>query len=223
MTFDDGYCNKSKDPSNPYYTIHNLCDIIITLFLNFVPALIIMLINFYLWHYIITYKKTTSAGLGLTRRMSTAQNSHYLTIIIIGVWLLLTSIPYHVLCFYYKITIMKTGHEYDTQSSALFLAIQGITSAFFNLNRCINIIIYMCFHKDFQGVILPYLTCCTNPVVGFCQDLKFCNNPDNKSNFSSQISVNSPKKKKQMDEESAKPMLQKAENRHLSNPEKITI
>lgn len=197
-------------PSQPFYIIHIICDIILTLVLNFVPALIIMLLNFYLWHFIVKYKKTASAELGASshgqqRRMSKSQKSHYITIIMIGIWLLLTSIPYHLFCFYYKI--------YGYQNSYLFMAVQGVTSAFFNLNRCLNIFIYTCFHSDFQKVALKYLRCCIGEDM-----FTMCSRPCNKnadSATNSECSVISHSKfkkihkeeKSKINEEYTKPML----------------
>jgi hypothetical protein len=80
------------------------------------------------------------------RTMTNAQKSHYIAIIILGIWLLLTATPHYTLYLYYWATKL----EFIADHSRLHFTIQAIFSAFFNSNHCINIVIYLIFHKDFR-------------------------------------------------------------------------
>jgi hypothetical protein len=133
------------------------CNIIMPLFLSIIPAIVILILNLTLWFFMKNYTKTisskpietnarTNKSFQIKRQITKSQKSHYFTIIIMGIWLLFTQIPYNVLTTHYWISELRLMNI----KTRLSLTIQGISSAFFNLNHCLNIIIYILFHKDFR-------------------------------------------------------------------------
>ena len=123
---------------------------------NIIPAIVILILNLTLWFFMKNYTKTISAkqflsepvntSVNVRRNITKSQKSHYFTIIILGIWLLFTTIPYNILTTYYWISELRLINI----KTRLSLTIQGVSSAFFNLNHCFNIIIYTTFHKDFR-------------------------------------------------------------------------
>ncbi|RNA11445.1 hypothetical protein BpHYR1_009889, partial [Brachionus plicatilis] len=137
------------------------CNIIIPLVFNIMPALVILILNLTLWFFMRQYTKIITRGPSeiskgfLTnyhisrssrRAITTTQKSHYFTIIILGFWLLLTNIPYYTFFTYYWAHNLRLIQD----TTRVHLTIQAISSAFFNSNHCINIIIYMVFNRDFR-------------------------------------------------------------------------
>lgn len=80
-------------------------------------------------------------------RVTKAQKSYYFTIIMLGIWLLLTTIPYYSMYTYYWATSLR----FINDRTRLHMTVQAVSSAFFNSNHCINIVIYLMFHKDFRS------------------------------------------------------------------------
>lgn len=80
-------------------------------------------------------------------RVTKAQKSYYFTIIMLGIWLLLTTIPYYSTYLYYWATSLR----FINDRTRFHMSVQAVSSAFFNSNHCINIIIYLMFHKDFRS------------------------------------------------------------------------
>lgn len=141
------------------------------LVLNFLPAMIILVINTILFRKIIIYerrKRRTSLNFTMKLKvksrttqnesdvstggkifpqasyykpMTQAQKSHFLVIIVIAGWLLFTTIPYHF--------ILWIAH-FNTS----YVNFQHISSVLFNSNHCINIFIYFCFHDSFRMAFL---------------------------------------------------------------------
>ncbi|CAF1055924.1 unnamed protein product [Brachionus calyciflorus] len=137
------------------------CNIIFPLIFNVIPAFIILILNLALWFFMRQYtsviarrpgdifksKNSTSFITHTSRRnITTTQKSHYFTIIILGIWLLLTNIPYYTLFTYHWANSLKLIND----TTRLHMTIQAVSSAFFNSNHCINIIIYMIFNRDFR-------------------------------------------------------------------------
>lgn len=128
--------------------------------MSIIPAIVILILNLTLWFFIKNYTKTistkqflsepvltnASSNLNVRRNITKSQKSHYFTIIMLGIWLLFTTIPYNTLTTYYWISELRLINA----KTRLSLTIQGVSSAFFNLNHCFNIIIYTIFHKDFR-------------------------------------------------------------------------
>lgn len=73
--------------------------------------------------------------------LTRTQKSHFIVIIIIGMWLILTEIPYNLI-----IWIMLVTKEYQK-----YFVLQFITSVLWNSNHCINFFIYICFHNSFRA------------------------------------------------------------------------
>lgn len=138
------------------------CNVVMPLFFNIIPAFVILVLNLALWFFMRQYSymlstnpselllknssKSSFVNRSVKRSISTTQKSHYFTIIMLGIWLLITTIPYYTLFTYHWATSLKLIND----KTRLHMTIQAISSAFFNSNHCINIIIYMIFHKDFR-------------------------------------------------------------------------
>jgi hypothetical protein len=90
--------------------------------------------------------------------ISRAQKSNYLTIVMIGVWLLISCIPYYTLSTY---TWAASLHLIDDRSR-FHMSMQAVSSVFFNSNHCINIIIYVIFYRDFRACFSCFV-CKLNP------------------------------------------------------------
>jgi hypothetical protein len=92
--------------------------------------------------------------------MTKSQRSHYFTIITLGVWMLLTSIPYYIFTTWNWAASLRVIQHSDTRSTRIYMSVQAITSAFFNSNHCVNILIYMAFYKvSIQTYLLFHLFC----------------------------------------------------------------
>jgi hypothetical protein len=77
----------------------------------------------------------------------------------LGVWLLLTTIPYYTLSTYNW--AIGLGLISD-KARITNMGIQAISSAFFNSNHCINILIYVFFHGIFRAKFFELLAACFN-------------------------------------------------------------
>ena len=90
-----------------------------------------------------------------TNEISRTQKSHYFVIMFLGLWLVLTSIPY-----YTSTTLNNINHKYlFSERRKSFGLFQAIASVFLNSNHCINFFVYYifdgmfrtCFFKIFQN------------------------------------------------------------------------
>jgi hypothetical protein len=156
----------TKKVKQQLYVIY--CNIVLPILLNLIPALVIIILNSILWlsvhRYtnqiklsITTKKRETSLGAIVDnnddslvikkKAMTTVQKSHYFTILCIGLWLLFTSVPYYSLNTYYWVTTLSLIEDHSEWP----MTIQAISSAFFNLNHCFNILIYLTFHRDYRN------------------------------------------------------------------------
>jgi hypothetical protein len=82
----------------------------------------------------------------------------------LGVWLLLTSIPYYTLCTYnwaIGLGLISDKARFTNTS------IQPLSSAFFNSNHCTNILIYIMFHRGFRAQLFEFIAAFfnLNPLV----------------------------------------------------------
>ncbi len=96
--------------------------------------------------------------------MNKNQKSYFLTIIMLSVWLLLTSIPYYALSTYdWAIALGLISDRARIKD----MSVQRISSAFFNSNHCINILIYIFFHRSFRAKLLEFAAACfnLNPII----------------------------------------------------------
>jgi hypothetical protein len=146
--------------------------IIFSFLFNFFPAFLIFVLNCYLIQFLIRYSDTNSSINGLRRhsgnifrlvenRISENQflsnnitishnikrkNSYFATIIALGLWLIISNIPY------YGFTIWEwTMHllESDYFKGDVNIILQAIWSVLFNSNHCILIFVYIAFHHAF--------------------------------------------------------------------------
>ena len=160
-TFMENNMNLSDERHKMKYIYIIYCNIFIPLLFNLIPALAILILNLALWFFMKNYTQSSSASKKEKKksffsitffnsshklRMTKSQQSHYFTIIAIGLWLLLTSIPYYMLTTYNWATSLNIIND----NTRLHMTVQAISSAFFNSNHCINILIYGMFHKDFR-------------------------------------------------------------------------
>ena len=82
------------------------------------------------------------------REQSTTQRSHYIVIFVSSLWSILTSIPYYCLNNYFYIFQLNFfSHYFEVKT---IITSQAISSVFFNLNHCINFLIYLSFYSEFR-------------------------------------------------------------------------
>ena len=159
------------------YIIYN--SLIIPLVLNILPAFVILVLNLLLGFFIRRYndkmraKYTGGGGGGVSTGSGTSgkqvvavaiavqnhstqrakhnkvQQSHYAIIIIIGIWLLVTSIPYYSFFTLLAASSLRLIAPLD-MDVRLQMSLQALSSAFFNTNHCISIVVYLIFHADFR-------------------------------------------------------------------------
>ena len=91
--------------------------------------------------------------------MSRTHKAYYFVIILLGLWLILTGIPYYTLNFIflnYNSNQNVTAIENIMKERKTLHKIQNIASTFFNSNHCINFFVYMCFDGLFRGCFLKF-------------------------------------------------------------------
>ena len=82
------------------------------------------------------------------KAISKTQKSHYIVIMLVAIWAVLTSLPYYLLNTYLLFFNLEL---FDNRSNIVTIAImQVITSIFFNSNHCFNFFIYLMFYRDFK-------------------------------------------------------------------------
>lgn len=79
--------------------------------------------------------------------MTRTQKSHFVVIITIGIWLLITEIPYNLILW------IMSFNEYRVTYSW----IQLVSTVFLNSNHCINLFIYIAFHYAFRARLRYFL------------------------------------------------------------------
>ena len=86
-----------------------------------------------------------------------------MTIVVIGIWLLISCIPYYSVTTYTWAASLKLVNA----KSRRHMSIQAVSSVFFNSNHCINVIIYIIFYRDFRSSLhrglRRLLPCCWWP------------------------------------------------------------
>ncbi len=191
-SLDEDYCTTIEDNTHSLFYFNAICNMTLPFLLNFIPAVVILVLNLTLWFYILNYTKTSdhlSVSGTSRRRISNSQKSHYMTIIIIGIWLLLTTVPYYLFCTYYWFMNLQSNF----QGTSFILTIQGITSAFFNLNHCLNFIIYILFHQDFREEFFAYLVRLFNFVLCLRLDVNMCRDKSTRRSNGPKLSNRSKK------------------------------
>ena len=81
------------------------------------------------------------------KKFTTTQKSHFILIILSDIWSVFTSLPYYLFNSYFILFQMNI-FEIET-----LIILQIISSILFNLNHCVNFIIYFSFYKDFRDVL----------------------------------------------------------------------
>ena len=86
-------------------------------------------------------------------RKNTSQKSHYVSIIILSLWQVLTTVPYY--CFNtYNFVLFSNLLEVDSKVTLnrmeKFEKIQAFSAFFFNISQCINCFVYICFNNNFR-------------------------------------------------------------------------
>ena len=75
------------------------------------------------------------------------QKSHYICIICLSLWAVITTIPYYVL-----ISLTSIIQTFEGENEPL-LEIQNIVSILFNSNHVVNFFLYFSFHSNFRSCI----------------------------------------------------------------------
>ena len=144
------------------------CSFLLPIFLNILPAVIILILNVILIIKIVKYqmrkpsiksirggtKKSNTSTDFNTKPITKLRKSRYFVIVTMAVWLLLTNIPYYALLAY---QFGLNTYVMDFQTT---FQIQLATSVLFNLNHCINFFIYFCFHDIFRTNFLKIFYIC---------------------------------------------------------------
>jgi hypothetical protein len=144
-------CHECDNENKKLYII--ICGIILPILLNIIPTILILILNITLLVNLKNYKNRTLNLISKQRNKTvkqlkaTRQKSHHFTIIIIGIWLLLTSSPYYTINTIIRLSNLNISNFVISENFYLY---QAIFSVFFNSNHCINIIIYFIFHKTFR-------------------------------------------------------------------------
>ena len=88
-------------------------------------------------------------------KISQTQKSHYLVILVVAIWTVLTTMPYYSLNTYLLLFRLEI-FEYHSNSKIIRM-LQIISSIFFNSNHCINFFIYFRFYNEFKlSIIRPF-------------------------------------------------------------------
>lgn len=172
-------CYNSETCENKFKI--TFCTLISPLFMNIIPALIIVVINLKVVVEVIKYSKNLSKErkLLMKSRLSTdfnvnvcrrntqfqlvvqtrkltveplcrTQKSHYFLIIILGLWLVLTIIPYYTLHIF---DILFSADKHQIYKMLI------LSSIFFNSNHCINFFIYFIFNSEFRKCLQKLFKC----------------------------------------------------------------
>ena len=147
------------------------CGFISPIIFNYTPAFLVLIVNSFLLKELFVYysskrfnfaskinsfvKRTSSRNnknVILESRINAkplkkSQKSHYILIICLALWAVLTTIPYYALISFTSI-IRTFERENDS-----ILKIQNIVSIFFNSNHVINFFFYLTFHSNFRSCI----------------------------------------------------------------------
>jgi hypothetical protein len=82
------------------------------------------------------------------KKISRTQKSHYIVILFVALWAVLTSIPYHSINTY---LLLFDFQSFESPTNVIKIGItQILLSIFFNSNHCFNFFIYLFFHYDFR-------------------------------------------------------------------------
>ena len=127
------------------------CTFINPLVFNIIPTIVILVLNTLLILRIVNYsqnKRSSNLYASQTldvikNKITQSQKSHYFVILTVAIWTVLTSIPYYALNTYFFLFRIEVFENLLDPNKILIT--QAITSIFFNLNHCINFIIYFSF------------------------------------------------------------------------------
>ena len=145
-------CHECDDENKELYII--LCGIIMPLLLNIIPMIIILVLNFILLVNLANYKEKANLlnrqnDKTIRQLKAARQKSHHFTIIIMGIWFILTSAPYYAVNTFIRVSKLGIAEFVIANDDDVYL-FQAISAVFFNSNHCINIVIYLFFHKAFR-------------------------------------------------------------------------
>lgn len=133
-------------------------EIVLPVIFNYVPAGFIVYLSYYLWIFLVKYEKSIASKklcqLRHHYRMSPSRKSHVLTLIWIGIRHLASTLPYYLLSLFWSVYRLFINEEVN--NIYLLLVAQGITSIFFNLNHCFNLLIYIVYHRDFKQTFFRF-------------------------------------------------------------------
>jgi hypothetical protein len=135
------------------------CSFLLPILINILPAFIILILNGILVGKLFKYNmkklsiKSTKDGktyVLTNTKINKIKKSTYFIILTMALWLLTTNTPY------YAIFVYQFGYNSHLKGGNFKFTfdIQHITSVLFNLNHCINLFIYMCYHEAFRATIL---------------------------------------------------------------------
>ena len=160
------------------------------LIFNVVPTILILILNSFLIKEVLNYfgnkspeilrmtvrsSSEVSTGIQLSqvegvlsfRRFTNRQDTkarvtHYLIIMLLSLWLVITTIPYYAFYGYYFIYRICAFFNSKDEEKALLNSFeiigryQLIATLFFNLNHCVNFLVYFRFYSRFRSCITNF-------------------------------------------------------------------
>ena len=157
------------------------CTIVSPFIFNIIPTIVIFILNLILVARIFKYYRknkmkerrqlTATKRLNVTFRrqsnqahvivysqlaFSRTQKSHFIVLIVISFWSVLTTMPYYLLnTFYLLFNLEIFSNRVDFNQ---INRIQIISSLFFNTNHCVNFFINLFFNFEFRNYICKFLS-----------------------------------------------------------------
>jgi hypothetical protein len=160
-----GLCENRNQSTTRKEAYVILSGIVIPALGNIIPTLLIIVLNGLLLKHVFAYSLNLNRFAGLNIRINSkfgyltaTQKSHYSTIIIIGFWLLITSVPYYTFRVIFWISRLKVFQQNDLFFNSNHGYIQAMVSVLFNSNHSINIFIYVLFHRCFRSSFFNLIT-----------------------------------------------------------------
>jgi hypothetical protein len=79
------------------------------------------------------------------------QKSHYIVILVLSIWSMITSCPYYFLKTYYS--LFQLNYISNNFNVQIFIKAHVISSIFFNLNHCLLFFVYSIFYTEFRNIL----------------------------------------------------------------------
>lgn len=114
-------------------------------------------------------------------KISLNQLSHYITIIALGFYFIITTIPFSIMLALMNKLTLKLNYHLPDQESYLndetwikyghYRDYVMLFKLFFISNHCLNFFFYLLFNRQFSSTLIGLLVNCKNRIVGFIAKL----------------------------------------------------